>query len=295
MDTLGRQHEDEKEASSTHTLGGMHQPLATALVPFNGLDMPSWRDERTGAVSVALRPIVEHLGLNWSVQRQRVQRDELYRDALTEGVIPSAQGPREMLGLDLQRLPMFLATINRQRVKTSLRPTLVAFQRECAAVLAAYWFPQLRQLETLDAARRRLQDEVRTLERQRHALSPITDSARGVLVRHVCAWLDTLPAPQRGVLHLMAQQETVHQYRGSTLALVAGVLWQLRDQLGDGETRGGLHRQGRRLLAGRRLLRQEWPRYAATLQDMASSLVALFHDWGYTLHGWPGKMRCTPR
>ena len=151
-------------------------------------------------------------------------------------------------------------------------------------------------LKAFEDQKLRLQHEVRQLEAQREALSPITDGPRGVVIRHVCTWLDQLPEPQREVLHIMARQATVQHTDGAQLALLAGVLWQCKDQPWSAACHASdLLRHGRRVLVGEPLLRREWPTGVWALRNMAYELVALFYDWGYDLHVWPGKIRCTPR
>lgn len=108
-------------------------------ISFHSHDIQSWKDERTETAYAVLRPIVEAIGLDWSAQLQRLKRDELYRDALSVVVTTTLRGEQEVVGLDIKMLPIFLATINRQRVKDQSRPTLLVFQKECAQALADYW------------------------------------------------------------------------------------------------------------------------------------------------------------
>ena len=121
------------------TIGKDITPASLHSIAFHGHELQSWKDERTGIIYGALRPIVEAMGLAWSSQLQRLKRDALYADRLSVFVVNTEAGPRETVGLDLELLPMFLASINRARVKGTLQPTLLIFQRECAKVLADYW------------------------------------------------------------------------------------------------------------------------------------------------------------
>lgn len=108
-------------------------------INFHGQALESWEDTTTGKVYVAMRPIVTTLGVAWSSQLQRLKRDDLYKDTLGVFTTNTPGGPQEIVGLALDMLPMFLATIQRQRVKPELRDMLLVYQRECAEALRDYW------------------------------------------------------------------------------------------------------------------------------------------------------------
>lgn len=109
-------------------------------IAFHGHDLQSWKNDETGIVYAAMRPMVEHFGMDWSAQFRRLKRDELFRDRLSVVTMATVQGPRDFIGLDVDALPMWLATIQRQRVKEAHRETLLLYQRECAKALRDYWF-----------------------------------------------------------------------------------------------------------------------------------------------------------
>ena len=109
----------------------------TALVEFHGQQLLTIKDGAT--IRVAMRPVCDGIGLDWSSQRQRILRHPV----LSEGVViittPSEGGHQETTTLPLDMLNGWLFGINTSRVKPELRESLIAYQRECFSVLADYW------------------------------------------------------------------------------------------------------------------------------------------------------------
>lgn len=103
-----------------------------------------FRDEEILAVDIngrphiVLRPFVESLGLDFEGQRQKLDRLEWATTCLTQVV--GADGKlREMVTVDKRTFLMLLATISPSRVAAHVRPRLIAFQREVADVIEAYF------------------------------------------------------------------------------------------------------------------------------------------------------------
>jgi hypothetical protein len=93
-----------------------------------------------GTVYVPLRPICELLGIQWSAQRRRINRDEILSEVtriLSVSVTDTLRTrEREMLCLPLDFVNGFLFGINAQRVNPEVKPKLLRYQRECYQVLA---------------------------------------------------------------------------------------------------------------------------------------------------------------
>ena len=95
-----------------------------------------------GEIFVPVRRLCENLGLDWTAQRQRINRDEVLAEGLKGVVItttpsPSGRGggPQDMLCLPLDLIPGWLFGIQTGRVKEEIRPKLIRYQRECFRVL----------------------------------------------------------------------------------------------------------------------------------------------------------------
>ncbi len=85
---------------------------------------------------VALRPIADYLEVDWSGQRQRLQRDEVLHRHSSPITMTGADGKkREMLCLELEYLPGWLFGISPSRVKPEIAPKLVRYREECFKVL----------------------------------------------------------------------------------------------------------------------------------------------------------------
>lgn len=112
--------------------------------------------ERGQTVYVPIRPICERLGLDWSAQRQRINRDPVLSESLMSVVItttdmdPQSKRPRTsaMSCLPLNYLNGWLFGINANRVNPDLRDKVIRYQRECYDILAAVFLPSSPLSET---------------------------------------------------------------------------------------------------------------------------------------------------
>ena len=87
-------------------------------------------------VFVPIRPITDFLGLDWSGQYQRIQRDEVLARRSEMVVVATTDGSRrEMLCLPLDLLPGWLFGISTSRVRPELAPKLTRYREECFRVL----------------------------------------------------------------------------------------------------------------------------------------------------------------
>jgi hypothetical protein len=102
---------------------------------------------------VPLRTLTEYMGLAWSPQRRRVERDEVLAKKVRMLTIHGADGrPREMTCLPLDMLPGWLFGLTVSKVKPELAPKLQRYREECFRVL---W----REFQT-DLAQRQQQTSV---------------------------------------------------------------------------------------------------------------------------------------
>ena len=105
-------------------------------VPFHG-DTVVLVDH-DGQPFVAMKPVVENLGLDWKTQHAKLTD----KFASTMGIIPTVGEDgrqREMVCLPLRKLPAFLYSINPNKVAPALRDKIVAYQAECDEALWQYW------------------------------------------------------------------------------------------------------------------------------------------------------------
>lgn len=89
---------------------------------------------------VAMKPIVEAIGLQWEAQLKRIKRHEALRSTVSMMDMVAEDGKkRELVCLPLDMLNGWLFGVDASRVRPQIRDTLIQYQRECYAALAAYW------------------------------------------------------------------------------------------------------------------------------------------------------------
>ena len=102
--------------------------------------------ERDDGVYIAVTPICVSLGLNPSMQRQRIMRDAILSEGGIMVILPSAGGPQETFCLRLDLVHGWLFTIDESRVKDEpTRQKVLLYKRQCYRVLSDYFNgPRLR-------------------------------------------------------------------------------------------------------------------------------------------------------
>lgn len=97
-------------------------------------------------VYVPVRPICDYLGVAWSAQRLRINRDPVLSET-TERVIVTITDSRQTMGREMVCLPLdylngWLFGINANRVKSGIRERLIRYQRDCYRLLADAFLQQ---------------------------------------------------------------------------------------------------------------------------------------------------------
>jgi hypothetical protein len=120
-----------------------------ALVPMEQKQVVFYDDEITAVlvqigsdekVYVPIRPICDFLGVSWTGQRRRINRDAVLSGEVRSVNVTFTEPARtrqiSMLCLPLDFVSGFLFGINPDRTKPEIKGKLVRYQRECFAVLA---------------------------------------------------------------------------------------------------------------------------------------------------------------
>ncbi|MFZ6732436.1 phage antirepressor N-terminal domain-containing protein [Undibacterium sp. Ji42W] len=87
---------------------------------------------------VAMKPIVENMGLDWGAQQIKLSE----KFGSVSAIIPSTGGDGKtynMICLPLRKLPAWLYSINPSKVKPELREKVIRYQEECDDALWNYW------------------------------------------------------------------------------------------------------------------------------------------------------------
>lgn len=108
--------------------------LIPVTVPVPGTTLPL----QIHGELITMKPIVEHFGLAWQSQLAKLRSKSWA--VVTEIVATGTDGKTyTMIGVDRRTLTMWLATLPETRVRESIRAELIAYQREAADALDAYF------------------------------------------------------------------------------------------------------------------------------------------------------------
>ena len=95
--------------------------------------------EHSGRYYTAMKPICENIGLAWSGQRQRINRDEVLAEGARVIRLPSEGGQQDTLCLPIELLNGWLFGVDSSRVKAEIKSKLIMYKKECYQVLHDYW------------------------------------------------------------------------------------------------------------------------------------------------------------
>ena len=109
---------------------------STYLVPFCHSELTLI--DCNGEPYVAMRPIVEGMGLDWKSQYVKIK--QRFNSVMVEITTTGKDGKQyNMLCMPLKKLFGWLMTISPNKVKAELRATIIRYQEECDEVLWQYW------------------------------------------------------------------------------------------------------------------------------------------------------------
>lgn len=118
-------------------------------ISFHGQTVPVFTRNQTHYV--AMKPIVENIGLDWVSQHKKIQRNEILKSGMVMMTIPASDGKTyETACLPLDYLNGWLFGVDAKRVKPEIRERLLTYQRECFRVLNNH-FNQPKQTIKLPA------------------------------------------------------------------------------------------------------------------------------------------------
>lgn len=150
-------------------------PSEQRTIIFYGDEIKGVRVTRTPSgkaeLYVPLRPLCDYLGISYTGQRERIERDPVLSKKLQTVQVATDGGPQVMQCLSLDYLNGWLFGINANRVKESVRDRLIRYQEECYVVLRdAFQEPTgpdaLTQVEQLGHALITLAREQREFDRR---------------------------------------------------------------------------------------------------------------------------------
>lgn len=123
------------------------EAVNTSYVPFNGQQVLTAM--AAGVAYVAMRPIVENLGMSWSTQVRKLTAAAEKFNCVHMNMVGNAGGVhmntplkgglQKMLCIPLKKLNGWLFSINPEKVRADIRDKLIQYQEECFTVLHDYW------------------------------------------------------------------------------------------------------------------------------------------------------------
>lgn len=155
-------------------------------IPFHGSELIARRGTDNDYY-VALKPLCEGMGIDFSAQRKRLQRQPWATVAMMTTVAADGKS-RELFGINRKTLTMWLATIDTSRLTDdTVRSNIVTYQRECAEALDSYFHEgaAVREMpgdtdddliaRALVAAQRKIEDREHRLAEAQQQVNQLTN------------------------------------------------------------------------------------------------------------------------
>ncbi|HCN0800241.1 TPA: phage antirepressor Ant [Escherichia coli] len=128
-----------------------------------------------GVAYVAMKPIVENLGMSWGTQQQKLMKQLDKFNCIHMNMVAADGKLRKLLCLPLKKLNGWLFSINPEKVRDDIRDKLIQYQEECFTVLHDYWTKgkaeNARKKTSVDD-RTPLRDAVNMLVSKKHLMYP---------------------------------------------------------------------------------------------------------------------------
>ncbi|EBP9225865.1 phage antirepressor Ant [Salmonella enterica] len=149
------------------------EAVNTSYVPFNGQQIITAM--AAGVAYVAMKPIVENLGMSWGTQQQKLMKCLEKFNCIHMNMVAADGKLRKLLCLPLKKLNGWLFSINPEKVRADIRDKLIKYQEECFTVLHDYWTKgkaeNPRKKTSVDE-RTPLRDAVNMLVSKKHLMYP---------------------------------------------------------------------------------------------------------------------------
>ncbi|MFP1749180.1 phage antirepressor N-terminal domain-containing protein [Lonsdalea quercina] len=112
------------------------EAVNTTAVQFHGQQIITAM--AAGIAYVAMRPIVENIGIDWAAQFVKLKKQS-EKFGCCDIATPSNGGLQKMLCIPLRKLNGWLFSINPAKVRADIRDKLIQYQEECFTALHDYW------------------------------------------------------------------------------------------------------------------------------------------------------------
>ena len=113
--------------------------MNTQIIQFNGRDIIA--ELENNVLYVAIRPICEAIGLDAKSALRNIKNDEILGGVVCSRTLHDASNRlQEMLCMPIQYLNGWLFSLQINKVKEEIRPTLLKYKKECYEVLFNHFF-----------------------------------------------------------------------------------------------------------------------------------------------------------
>lgn len=120
------------------------------IIEFHGDELVAV--EINGKPYVAVKPICEMIGLNWSGQFTRIKNDAILSKAVCQGQIPLVSNGQESICLPLDMIHGWLFSVSEKSIKDpAIRERLILYKRECYAALYQHFHGKQQVPQVIDA------------------------------------------------------------------------------------------------------------------------------------------------
>jgi hypothetical protein len=113
------------------------EAVNTTSLPFHGQSIITAM--AAGVAYVAMRPIVENIGIDWTGQSVKLRNQKDKFNCRDISMVAADGKVRKLLCLPLQKLNGWLFSINPAKVRDDIRDRLIRYQEECFTALHDYW------------------------------------------------------------------------------------------------------------------------------------------------------------
>ncbi|WP_343105339.1 phage antirepressor N-terminal domain-containing protein [Escherichia coli] len=149
------------------------EAVNTSYVPFN--DQQILTAMAAGVTYVAMRQIVENIGIDWTGQSVKLRKMKDKFNCRDISMVAADGKLRKLLCIPLKKLNGWLFSINPEKVRADIRDKLIQYQEECFTVLHDYWTKgkaeNARKKTSVDD-RTPLRDAVNMLVSKKHLMYP---------------------------------------------------------------------------------------------------------------------------
>ena len=112
--------------------------IKTEVMNFHGQELSTFMNEKLEMV--AMRPIIEDMGLDWSRQYRKLNEQKTKFCCCLMATEDSNGSRREMLCMPVKKLNLWLATINPNKIMNlKVKKKVELYQEECAVALYDFW------------------------------------------------------------------------------------------------------------------------------------------------------------